>query len=150
MSLYHGDLFEYEMRDREETKIALIVSADFRADDRFVNVIVLIDSPKGDLCVPVTTNRGVMYADCGMVSFATPERCIEYIQTVKAEEMKQVEENIARCLGIESIIIEKQVEVVKEIPAKTSGNCTEELAQYKAEAKIYKDLYEKLLGKVIV
>lgn len=48
MEIYRGDLFNYEMRNSDETKVALIVSADFRNTEKFINVIILTEEQKGN------------------------------------------------------------------------------------------------------
>lgn len=99
MGLYHGDLFQYEMANKNgEIKTALVVSSDSRCDDSYVNAIILTDEPKEGISVPITTNRGVMYADCGMVSFALAYRFGDFIQSVKKSEMDKVEEGILQAL----------------------------------------------------
>jgi len=156
MEFNRGELFEYEMRNTGESKVALVVSADFRSNDRFLNVIVLTDEPKGEVNVAITTNYGIMYADCGMVSFATNDRLINYLKHVKSEEMEQIDAGIAKCLGIESLVIEK--EVIKEVPNEAvipmehtdlSVDLSMDLAAAKKEAEVYKNLYEALLSKVM-
>lgn len=156
MKYQRGEIFEYEMRDRYETKKALVVSANFRAGGRYISIIVMTDEPKGEVSVPIVC-QGMMYADCGMVSFATDDRFGNYIRSASAEEMAQIDEGIARCLGIEQKTVEVPVEKIVEVPGNvvsitdlsSDEGFSEELATAKAEAKIFKDLYEKLLAKVM-
>lgn len=158
MRFQRGEIFEYEMKDRYETKKALVVSANFRAGGRYISIIVMTDEPKGEVSVPIVC-QGMMYADCGMVSFATDDRLGNYIRSASAEEMAQIDEGIARCLGIEQKTVEVPVEKIVEVtqppmvlPEANEGTVeffSEELATAKAEAKIFKDLYEKLLAKVM-
>lgn len=144
MSFKRGEVYEYEMQNGM-VKSALIVSADFRANNGYLNVIVLTDDEKEEAySVPIVCGR-MMYADCGMVSFALKNRIGNYIRSATDAEMKLIDEGIAKCLGIE----QKAVEKVVEVPVKQSDNTSEELATAKAEAKIFKDLYEKLLAKVM-
>jgi len=145
MEFKRGEIYEYAVKD--ETKKALVISADFRKKDYFLSVIVLTDEPKGSVCVPITTGGGIMYADCGMVGFAQYDRFGGYLRTVRQAEMDQVDEGVSKCLGLEQKVIEKLVTPPPmELPAEEPS---EELATAKAEAKIYKDLYEKLLAKVM-
>lgn len=156
MEFKRGEIFEYEMKDRYETKKALVVSADFRSGDRYINVIVLTDEPKGNINVPINC-QGMMYADCGMVSFATNDRLLDYIRTATAEEMSQIDAGIAKCLGIEQKTVEVPVEKVVEVPVQVSAQypsethlkTAEALAKARTEAGIYKNLYEQLLAKVM-
>ena len=110
-----------------------------------LSIIVLADEPKGSESVPITTGSGIMYADCCMVAFAQHDRFGNYLRTVKNDEMAKIDEGVAKCLGFEQKVVEKLVEVTPPPMVLPS----EELATAKAEAKIFKDLYEKLLAKVV-
>ena len=154
-----GEIFEYETT-KGEIKKALIVSADFRAGGRYLSIIVLIDEPKGEINVPIVC-EGMMYADCGMVSFAVNDRLGNYIRKATDAEMAQIDEGIIRCLGIEPKVVEvEKIVGVPTIPVETLVEMTpdgfrsdietaEELAAVKAEANVYKSLYEQLLARMI-
>lgn len=162
MGFRRGEIFEYEMKDRSENAIALVVSADFRANDRFLSVIVLKDEPKGKVNVPIRCNA-MMYADCGMVAFADSDRMLNFIRIATEEEMQQIDEGIAKCLGIEQQVSIVESEAVPETPKKTGFEefkeiylktsekvqQMEDIATAKAEANVYKNLYEQLLEKVM-
>ena len=149
MEFKRGEIYEYAVKD--ETKKALVISADFRKKDYFLSVIVLTDEPKGSVCVPITTGGGIMYADCGMVGFAQYDRFGCYLRTVQQAEMDQVDEGVAKCLGLEQKVVKELIAEVTPPPVmlKAEEESSEELATAKAEAKIYKDLYERLLAKVM-
>ena len=160
MEFNRGEIFEYEEVGRETYRKALIISAEFRANDRFQSVILLTEEPKGEINVPIVC-EGMMYADCGMVSFATVNRIGRYIRTATAAEMAQIDECVAKCLGIERVDVGMPLgsiaEAVEPIIAEDATPISkpsvtffsEELATAKAEAKIFKDLYENLLAKVM-
>ena len=153
MDFKRGEIFEIEMNNRPDTKKALVVSADFRSGENYLNVIVLTDEPKGNINVPIVC-EGKMYADCGMVSFVTSNRLLRFIRQARQEEMAQIDEGVAKCRGLEMIDVglptESIAEIVAPIIAEQSVEYfSEELATAKAEANIYKDLYEKLLAKVM-
>jgi hypothetical protein len=147
-----GEIFEYEMKDRGDVKMALVVSADFRANDRFINIIILNENPVGEVTVPIIC-RGQMYADCGMVSFAHTDRMLDFVRKATDEEMAQIDAGIMECLGLErKKLPEAKIPEFKEIalmPEPKVETYSEELAMAKAEANIYKGLYEKLLEKVV-
>lgn len=161
MEYKRGEIFEYSANGYD-TKKALVVSADFRKDGRFISVIVLSDEIKGENMVPVVCG-GQMYADCGMVSFATNDRLGNYLRTASKAEMELVDEGIAKCLGIEPKIIEKPVEVsvdntekieefkrqLKEQQLVPVQSDSTKMAALKAELNVYRGLYENLLAKVI-
>jgi len=142
-----GEIFEYEMRDRGDVKMALVVSADFRANDRYINIIMLNENPVGEVTVPIVC-RGQMYADCGMVSYAHTDRMLDFVRKATDEEMAKIDAGIMECLGLER----RELPELKEIalmPMPEAKVDSEELATVRAEANIYKDLYEKLLEKMI-
>lgn len=147
MEYKRGEIFEFTLANSMETKKALIVSADYRAGNRYLSIIVLQDEPKGDDSVPVVTSSGVMYADCGMVSFAQNDRFGRFLKTAKDAEMEQISEGIARCLGIRQKVVEKAVE--KPAPAAPAPQPNNIDVRARMEAAIYKDLYEQLLAKMI-
>lgn len=156
MEFNRGEIFEYNTNNGESKK-ALVLSADFRKESRYISILVLQDEPKGMVNVPIRTAGGIMYADCGLVSFCSNDRLGDYLRVATDEEMQQIDESVARCLGIESktVEVEKIVEVTPPpmiLPEANEGTVeifSEELATAKAEAKIFKDLYEKLLEKMI-
>ena len=149
-----GEIFEYEMRDRGDTKMALVVSADFRANDRFINIILLNENPVSEVTVPIVC-RGQMYADCGMVSYAHTDRMLDFVRKATDEEMAQIDEGILECLGLErKELPEAKIPEFKEIALMPMQEPkveihSEELATAKAEANIYKGLYEQLFHKMI-
>lgn len=150
LELKRGEIYEYEMPNGKEIKHALIVSGDFRNDYGCLNVIVLTDEEKTDgFYVPIVCG-GMMYADCCMVSFALRSRIGNYVRTATDKEMAQIDAGIAKCLDIEQKTVEVPVEKIVEVPAPVQySDNTEELMKAKAEASIYKNLYEQLLAKVM-
>jgi hypothetical protein len=162
MEYNRGEIFEYSTNNYDKKK-AVILSADFRKESRFISILVLQDEAKGAVNVPVKTASGIMYADCGLVSFCTNERLGDFLRITTEEEMQQIDEGIAKCLGIE----QKTVEITKEVPVfpmestlamkahtltlenKPAVEAVEEFAAAKAEANVYKNLYEQLLAKMI-
>ena len=151
MDFNRGEIFEIET-NRGESRKALIVSANFRKNNRFQSVIILTDEPKSEDAVPIVC-EGMMYADCGMVSFTSEDRIINYIRTAREEEMEQIDEGIATCLGIEleTIIVEKKKEPEEwVIPHEQMVKITvEEFVKAQTEAETYKDLYNQILSKVL-
>lgn len=147
MEFKRGEVFEYETNSGE-IKSALVVSADFRAESNYINIIMLTDAPKGDVNVPIRTSGGMMYADCGMVSFAHAFRMGQFLRVTTDDEMAQIDEGICKCLGLESKTIEVPVEKVVEVTP-SPVQYSEELATAKAEANVYKGLYERLLATMM-
>lgn len=143
-----GEIFEYEEVNRNTFRKALIISADFRAGERSQSVILLAEEPKGEINVPIVC-EGMMYADCGRVSFAMADRIGRFIRKATAEEMAQIDEGVAKCLGIKQKTVEVPVQVSAQYPSETHLKSAEMLARARTEAGIYKNLYEQLLEKVM-
>ena len=153
MNFERGEIFEYEEVNKGIYRKALILSADFRTNDRWQSIILLNEEPKGQINVPIVCGE-MMYADCGVVSFGKSERFGNFICRATSDEMKQIDEGIAKCLGLEmkdvGLPTESIAKIVAPMIAEPSVEVfSEELATAKAEANIYKDLYEKLLAKVM-
>lgn len=91
-----GQIYEYEVKPGD-IRVALVVSADFRAKDDVLNVIILSDGYGSETCVGV----GGYVADCCMVSFAWASKMGKYIGKANAEEMDCIDAEIMKCLGIE-------------------------------------------------
>lgn len=150
MEYKRGDIIWYETYGGK-FKQALIVSADYRKNNLYQSIICLTEEPKTEDSVPIVCG-GMMYVDCGMVSFAPLDRINDYIRTASAEEMAQVDAILAKNLGIERIekAAKTQADTVAIVETKFElAKVSEELTTAKAEASIYKDLYEKLLAKMI-
>lgn len=155
MEFNRGEIFEYSTNNYEKKK-ALILSADFRKESRYISIVLLQDDAKGVINVPIKTVGGTMYADCGLVSFCTNERLGNFLKTATDEEMAQIDEGIAKCLGIEQKTVEVPAVRTLELPAPVKyervvevADNTAELAAAKAEANVYKNLYEQLLEKML-
>lgn len=98
-----------------------------------------------------------MYAECDMVNFCTNERFGNYLRSATDDEMEQVDKALCTALGIEQKTITETVEKVVEVPApvvtaeqEIPVECFfEELTTAKAEANVYKNLYEQLLARML-
>lgn len=149
MDFERGEIYEYEETKKGTHKKALILSADFKKNNRWQNVLFLNEEPKGQINVPIAC-EGLMYADCGFVSLAISENFGRFIRKAREEEMAQIDEGVAKCLGLEQKVAKEFIdEVTLQAMVLPTEEPSEELATAKAEAKIYKDLYEKLLAKVM-
>lgn len=133
-----GQIYEYEVKPGD-MRLALVVSADFRAKDDVLNVIILGDGYGSETCVGV----GSYIADCCMVSFAWASKMGKYIGKANAEEMDCVDAEIMYCLGLER---EEEAKAIPP-PAETRADGVE-LAKAQTEARVYRDLYERLLAIV--
>ncbi len=96
MQYKRGRIFEYDVKPGD-TRTALIVSADHRAGEEWLNIIVLSDELKNDKDIPVAGR----YADCGAVSFAWASRFGSYIDKASDAEMRKIDAGIMTALGLE-------------------------------------------------
>lgn len=150
MEFKRGEIFQYKIG--YDYKPALVVSADYRANDNILNIIVLTEEEKRDSVQIVC--RGIMYADCSFISYGYANSFGSFIRMATEAEMEAIDAGIAKSLGIE----QKTVEKIVEVPATESidvqyviekQEIKEELASAKTEASIYKNLYEQLLAKMM-
>ena len=164
MGINRGEIWEVTVGNSNEYKAALVLSADYRANDKRVSVILLEDMERRD-SVPVVC-QGMMWVDCSYISFCYADKFESFIKCATEAEMKQVDAGVAKALGLEiqtlgmpTGSIAKVIEpMLEEEPDDTNwvrataeefGRCTVELASARTEASIYKDLYEHLLAKVM-
>lgn len=147
MECLRSEIYEFETPNSLLVKKALIISADYRKSYNTLSAIVLDAERKGSNPIEIDVAGVTMYANPEMVSFVKWTNLGKFIAKASKEEMKQVDEGICKALGIERTIEAQLPPVIHEMPAPVELN--EELASAKAEAKIYKELYEQLLAKVI-
>jgi hypothetical protein len=139
MKFRRGYIYEYEVKPGD-IRPALVVSADFRAGDDILNVIVLSKDRKTERDVIV---GGRYYADPACVSFAWASRIGECIVGATAIEMWNIGQEIMRYLGLER---EECVVEVASDPTAVTRDFSAELIEAKTEARIYRELYERLQG----
>lgn len=139
MKFRRGYIYEYEVKPGD-IRPALVVSADFRAGDDILNVIVLSEERKAMRDVLV---GGCYYADPACVSFAWASRLGDCIVGVKDYEMGALDDEIMRFLGLER---EELVGEVAGTPTAEPRDLSAELIEAKTEARIYRELYERLQG----
>lgn len=139
MKFRRGYIYEYEAKPCD-TRTAIVVSADFRAGDDILNVIVLSKDRKTERDVIV---GGCYYADPACVSFAWAYRLSDCIVGASLDEMEELDEEILRHLGLER---EECVVDAAATPTAEPRDFSAELIEAKTEARIYRELYERLQG----
>lgn len=157
----------YEVETLHGYRKALILSAEDREDNRYVNIIVMNENQMFDNEIPIVC-RGIMFASCEKISLTHRDKIGNFIKIATDDEMAQIDAGIARSLGIEpkTEYITKEIQAaepesneVKKAEDEEAGYIKltvaefEEMVASKTEAelkaKIYKDLHEKLLDKVM-
>lgn len=131
-----GQIYEYEVKP-DEWRAALVVSADFRAKDALLNIIVLDNECNGANCVVY----GNYFVNCGKVSFGWSTKMGKYIGTLDSSYMDEIDAEIMHCLGLERA---EKTQTVSTPPDPL--NFDVELVEAKTEARIYRELYERLMG----
>jgi hypothetical protein len=139
MKFRRGYIYDYEVKPGD-IRPAIVVSADFRAGDDILNVIVLSKDRKTERDVIV---GGRYYADPACVSFAWASRIGECIVGATAIEMWNIGQEIMRYLGLER---EECVVEVASDPTAVTRDFSAELIEAKTEARIYREMYERLQG----
>lgn len=139
MKFRRGYIYDYEVKPGD-IRPAIVVSADFRAGDDILNVIVLSTERKAMRDVLV---GGCYYADPATVSFAWACRLGDRIDGAKDYEMETLDDEIMRFLGFEP---KEYVVDVTANPIADPRDFSAELIEAKTEARIYRELYERLQG----
>ena len=135
MKFKRGYIYDYEVNPGD-IRTALVVSADFRAGDDILNVIVLSTERKTMHDVLV---GGCYYADPCAVSFAWSTRLGGCIVGATACEMETLDNQIMYCLGLEDKVSQEVTP-----PHSEPRNFAVELAEAKTEARVYRELFERL------
>ena len=153
MTFRRGDIFIYETKGGS-LNYALIVSANFRGKDHYQNIILLSEESKEEYCVEVSC-RGKKFAHCDNVSMAIASRFGDFVRCATEAEMEAIDEGMAKCLGIEPKIVEKEIEKAKTDTADALKklakvpSVSEEVAKWKAKAEVFEGLYKEMLAKVM-
>lgn len=164
----HGEI--YEVETLHGYRQGIIVSSNDRVDSRYINVIIMNDKQLFDIDIPIVC-QGIRYACPEKVSLVHVDKIGNFIKLATDEELAQIDAGIAKALGLQYMESKEceAVEPVKYIepmelplpaPDDEAGMYVkltiaefEEMVASKTEAelkaKIYKDLHEKLLDKVI-
>lgn len=148
MKYMRGEIYEAESKAGGNMYV-LVVSADFRGGDEMLSIIKLLTDQKGPDDVAISCH-GIRYASPRAVQYIFRPSILNFVRMATEEEMNAVNVQIARYLGLDmpkEIVKEKAIEKPAEV-AEDHG-VREELIEAKTEAKIYKDLYERLIAMKI-
>lgn len=137
MEYKRGEIYEITKNNQNGSghggyNYALVVGNDERASDLIISVIILSDSyyeySTQIIC------KSVMYANCGMVSFANKNRFRRYIRTATAEEMSAVDEKMCEALAIKAASVDNSKELAElQEKLKCEADKYNELKAYKDE-----------------
>lgn len=139
MEVYRGDIFEYESDNGTGGKI-VIVSADYHNNGNIVSAVSLQESSNNNDCVRVLCG-GEMWANPYKLGYMPVKKLTKYMRTASDEEMNNIGRAITKALDlpVETILDNRQ----ETVNGDNRNVCAE------VEARIYKELYENLLAKVM-
>lgn len=141
-----GEIWEFETNNGYTKEVVILAP-----HDGYCTVLMLTDYDDG---YPVIS-RGQKYTDVGRMSYCFNDTFTKFIKVMPDKAFEDLMAEVAKALGIEQKTVEVPVEKIVEVPAPGAIQIpsveffSEELATARAEAGIYKDLYEKLLAKMI-
>lgn len=136
--------------EQEADRPAIIVSNNKGNEfSNCVEIVYLTSQAKKPMPTHVSIECSVpSTALCEQVYTVSKERLKEYIKRCSDEEMERIDKALMISLGIDNVEAhEKEPEKEFTIPAK--AEMAIEAVKVEQERNIYKDLYEKLLEKMI-
>ncbi len=96
-----GGIYEFCDADRNVSdNVVLVVSADSRSRDRFINILMPGSSPLGNDVLPIEIDGQMRYLHCGMISYTSRERLGKKLFQLSPEVMSNIERLMAQSLGI--------------------------------------------------
>jgi len=122
-----------------------------------VEVVYLTTQPKAELATHVTirSSQKVSTALCEQVTTVSVERLGDWVATCTADEMFEIDIALLKSLDINIPELKKQLNAKLEIAAQESAKqppvtaAEENIARYKMEAEMYKNLYQELLNRLL-
>ena len=117
----------YEFQPEFDGKVyALAVSADSRGASNIVSIIILSCNPSPE-CIAISNSQfeeQTLYCNCGKVTSTERGRLLREVAKVSDRKMQKIDRQIAYSLGLNPMMMD-------------------------AENKVYKELYESLLNRVL-
>ena len=122
-----GYIYEFTPKTDVGCKVfALAVSADSRCADNIVSIIILSPNPSPE-CITISNSQFAeqsLYCNCGKVTSTERGRLLREVAKVSDRKMQKIDRQIAYSLGLNPMMMD-------------------------AENKVYKELYESLLNRVL-
>ena len=140
MEYKRGQIFEFTTSSG--VKKCLIVSGNHRTSDAWQSGILLSNESHRIDDVKITVNGIIMFASPNMIGICHEDKIGRYVCQASGAEMERLDVAIAKALGI------KLVSTATKEDFPTDEDITE-VASLRAEAKIYKKLYEDLIDKIM-
>ena len=138
-----GDILDVYTTDGTIGNPVMVVTADNNQTGGNVSVVYLKEIGFSDnpLHVPVLA-RTVMFAHCDRVFTIRKDRIAGVIRTATEEELHEVNEALCRSFGI--TVLEQHEE-----PCAEKKEDLLEMARIKAQADVYKSMYDSLLERML-
>ena len=174
MVVNRGDIFTAEMTNGSEKKV-LVVSCNERNGGNFVSTLMLKEDSNNYYAVPIVCGT-LMYVDCDLVAYNKKMYLKEFVKTATEEEMRAVDCQMRRALGLGKIqtstneeeirildakvidyeriieVLNKEIDELcrknKELSSKQPDS-TAECLKLETERDLYKRLYEQAFERLI-
>ncbi len=147
MELYEGDIFRAVMKSGEEREFVIL------SVHKDISTVLMLSDNEYFPC-EVNCN-GIKYTHPGMLQYVFNDRFTTFIRSMKKDEIDDLKRKVLEALGCSipeketpAEVIEKVVEKVVEVPA-VDEELKNSLDRTIAERDIYKELYEKLLMRMM-
>ena len=153
MNIYRGDMIyiakgnTYTVGSEQSADRPAVVVSNDKCNEysQVIEVVYLTSAEK----TPLPTHVPVMcsvpsIALCEQIHSISKNRVTGYIRSCTESEMRDIDRGLMVSLGIE-VSDDSRVDELKA----DETNVTNDMAKYMAEAKIYKEQYEKLLQKLL-
>ena len=146
----------WEVVSGQSTRLAVIL----QCFDDYAATIMLQDYEPKENSVKVIA-RGIMYADTGRLGYVFHDKIENYVRSLTAEEMADLQEGVVKALSLGDVASKQEIEEIEESLLMPYTGCLEEgiteamaevredLAAARKEAEIYKGLYETLLQRAL-
>ena len=122
-----GYIYEFQPKTDFDGKVyVLAVSAESRGADNIVSIIMLSRNPSPE-CITISNSQfaeRTLYCNCGKVTSTERGRLLREVAKVSDRKMQKIDCQIAYSLGLNPMMMD-------------------------AENKVYKELYESLLNRVL-
>lgn len=158
MEYYRGDMFFVTRRgddsigaEMRSGRPAIIVSNDI--SNKFsdvVEVVFLTSREKKELPTHVqVVGKVLSTALCEQINTVSKARLGNFIRSCTDEEMANIDKALMESLGCSPVVEEAPRDEASIKPAEFKDSPMETIATLTAERNTYKELYEKLLGKLV-